>query len=183
MAGAHKRKVEVFFGGGRLCFPSDFSPVISARMNLPLNAALKNLPVYQPGRPIEEVARELGMPAGDIIKLASNENPFGPSPLALAAMETALKQRFRNRPMHLFGGMGLLFVFVGSLISAYLAVLKFMGRAIGSRPLLLLGVLLIVVGVQLVTVGLLSELLQRNHLRRAIDETEMRIERVVGGDD
>ena len=91
--------------------------------------------------------------------------------------------RFRNRPMHLFGGMGLLFVFVGSLISAYLAVLKFMGRAIGSRPLLLLGVLLIVVGVQLVTVGLLSELLQRNHLRRAIDETEMRIERVVGGDD
>jgi len=61
-------------------------------MNLSLNPALKNLPVYQPGRPIEEVARELGMPAADIIKLASNENPFGPSPLALAAMETALKQ-------------------------------------------------------------------------------------------
>src|SRR5688572_19845056 len=61
-------------------------------MNLSLNPALKNLPVYQPGRPIEEVARELGMPAADIIKLASNETPFGPSPLALAAMETALKQ-------------------------------------------------------------------------------------------
>jgi histidinol-phosphate aminotransferase len=61
-------------------------------MNLSLNPALKNLPVYQPGRPIEEVARELGLPAADIIKLASNENPFGPSPRALAAMETALKQ-------------------------------------------------------------------------------------------
>jgi histidinol-phosphate aminotransferase len=61
-------------------------------MSLPLNPALKNLPVYVPGRPIEEVARELGMPAADIIKLASNENPFGPSPLALAAMEGALKQ-------------------------------------------------------------------------------------------
>jgi histidinol-phosphate aminotransferase len=61
-------------------------------MNLPLNPALKHLPVYQPGRPIEEVARELGRPASDIIKLASNENPFGPSPLALAAMEAALKQ-------------------------------------------------------------------------------------------
>ncbi len=61
-------------------------------MNLSLNPALKNLPVYQPGRPIEEVARELGMPAADIIKLASNENPFGPSPRALAAMEAALKQ-------------------------------------------------------------------------------------------
>ena len=61
-------------------------------MNLPLNPSLKNLPVYQPGRSIEEVARELGMPAADIIKLASNENPFGPSPLALAAMEKALQQ-------------------------------------------------------------------------------------------
>jgi histidinol-phosphate aminotransferase len=57
---------------------------------LPLNWDLKNLPVYQPGRPIEEVARELGLPAADIIKLASNENPFGPSPLALAAMQKAL---------------------------------------------------------------------------------------------
>ena len=45
-----------------------------------LNPALKDLPVYQPGRPIEEVARELGLPADDIIKLASNENPLGPSP-------------------------------------------------------------------------------------------------------
>jgi histidinol-phosphate aminotransferase len=61
-------------------------------MTLPLNPALKNLPVYQPGRPIEEVARELGLPAADFIKLASNENSFGPSPLAIAAIERALKQ-------------------------------------------------------------------------------------------
>src|SRR4029453_16410394 len=58
---------------------------------LPLNPNLQDLPVYQPGRPIEEVARELGLPAGDIIKLASNENPLGPSPAALAAMENALQ--------------------------------------------------------------------------------------------
>lgn len=51
---------------------------------------LKTLPVYQPGRPIEEVARELGLPAGSIIKVASNENPFGPSPLAIAAMQKAI---------------------------------------------------------------------------------------------
>jgi len=57
---------------------------------LKINPALKDLPVYQPGRPIEEVARELGLPADGIIKLASNENPFGPSPLALAAMQKAL---------------------------------------------------------------------------------------------
>lgn len=56
----------------------------------PLNPVLDHLPVYQPGRPIEEVARELNLPAADIIKLASNENPLGPSPKALAAMRKTL---------------------------------------------------------------------------------------------
>jgi len=55
-----------------------------------LNPFLKTLPVYQPGRPIEEVARELGLAADTIIKVASNENPFGPSPKAVAAMHKAL---------------------------------------------------------------------------------------------
>ena len=55
-----------------------------------LNPFLKNLPVYQPGRPIEEVARELGLPVDSIIKVASNENPFGPSPRAVAAMQKAV---------------------------------------------------------------------------------------------
>ncbi len=59
---------------------------------LPTNTVLKNLPTYQPGRPIEEVARELGLDPGGIIKLASNENPLGPSRLGLAAMRQALKQ-------------------------------------------------------------------------------------------
>src|SRR5438105_2248090 len=58
---------------------------------LPLNPALANVPTYQPGRPIEEVARELNLPAHEIIKLASNENPLGPSPMALAAMEKSLR--------------------------------------------------------------------------------------------
>src|SRR6516164_6257628 len=59
---------------------------------LTTNPVLNGLPVYQPGRPVEEVARELGLPADDIIKLASNENPHGPSRLALAAMRKALAQ-------------------------------------------------------------------------------------------
>ena len=57
---------------------------------LPLSNFLKTLPTYQPGRPIEEVARELNLPADSIIKLASNENPFGPSPLAQAALQKAI---------------------------------------------------------------------------------------------
>jgi histidinol-phosphate aminotransferase len=59
-------------------------------VTLPINPNLKDLPTYQPGRPIEEVARELGMPAAQIIKLASNENPLGPSPAALQAMQHVL---------------------------------------------------------------------------------------------
>jgi histidinol-phosphate aminotransferase len=56
----------------------------------PVNTSLPDLPTYQPGRPIEEVARELGLPATEVIKLASNENPLGPSPAALAAMQKVL---------------------------------------------------------------------------------------------
>src|SRR6266446_2863748 len=57
----------------------------------PINPALHDLPVYQPGRPIEEVAREVGLPPAEIIKLASNENPLGPSPKAVAAMSKVLE--------------------------------------------------------------------------------------------
>jgi histidinol-phosphate aminotransferase len=62
-------------------------------MKLPfeLNPALEHLPVYQPGRPIEEVARQLGIDTAGIIKLASNENPLGPSPRALTAIKKACR--------------------------------------------------------------------------------------------
>ena len=53
---------------------------------------LRDLAVYEPGKPIEETARELKVHPADIIKLASNENPLGPSPKALAAIRAALQQ-------------------------------------------------------------------------------------------
>jgi histidinol-phosphate aminotransferase len=53
--------------------------------------AVLTQPVYEPGKPIEYVARELGLDPDGIIKLASNENPFGPSPKALAAAKRALE--------------------------------------------------------------------------------------------
>jgi histidinol-phosphate aminotransferase len=54
--------------------------------------AVLTQPVYEPGKPIEYVARELGLDPAGISKLASNENPFGPSPLAVAAAKQALEQ-------------------------------------------------------------------------------------------
>jgi histidinol-phosphate aminotransferase len=56
------------------------------------NPQLREITVYQPGKPIEETARELGLDPGAIIKLASNENPLGPSPKAMEAMREALEK-------------------------------------------------------------------------------------------
>ena len=55
------------------------------------NPQLKDLVAYEPGKPIEDVAREHGLDPSQIIKLASNENPLGPSPKAVAAMRTAIE--------------------------------------------------------------------------------------------
>jgi len=57
-----------------------------------VNPSVLTQPVYEPGKPIEDVARELGLDPATIIKLASNENPFGPSPKAKAAAVRALDQ-------------------------------------------------------------------------------------------
>ncbi len=74
--------------------------------------------------------------------------------------------RYRHRPLHLFGGLGLLLGFIGMAVLAYLTVIKIGGAAIGHRPLLTLGVLLVVVGVQLLSLGLLSELITSHHEER-----------------
>jgi len=50
------------------------------------------LVAYEPGKPVEELAREMGLQPSDIIKLASNENPLGPSPRALEAMKACLER-------------------------------------------------------------------------------------------
>lgn len=55
------------------------------------NAGVHQQPVYEPGKPIEAVAREYGLDPANIAKLASNENPFGPSPKAIAAGAEAMK--------------------------------------------------------------------------------------------
>src|SRR6266446_7398861 len=55
------------------------------------NPQLRGLAVYEPGKPIEETARELRVDPTAIIKLASNENPLGPSPKAIRAMRAVLE--------------------------------------------------------------------------------------------
>jgi glycosyltransferase involved in cell wall biosynthesis len=71
-------------------------------------------------------------------------------------------QSFSTKPIQFFGPIGVLCGFLGFLLSLYLAVDKiFLGHQIGGRPLLLLGALLIIVGIQLIGMGLLGEMLVR----------------------
>lgn len=67
--------------------------------------------------------------------------------------------RYSYRPLHFFGGIGTFLALVGLAISVYLTVVWFGGESIGGRPLLLLGVLLLVVGFQFISLGLLGEML------------------------
>lgn len=68
-------------------------------------------------------------------------------------------QSFSTKPMQAFGPIGLSFGVTGFLINTYLVLLWFAGEQIGHRPLLMLGVLLIIVGIQLIGMGLLGEML------------------------
>jgi glycosyltransferase involved in cell wall biosynthesis len=89
--------------------------------------------------------------------------------------------RYQNRPLHLFGGVGLVLMLIGVGICVYLTIIKIGGAAIGERPLLFLGVLLVVVGIQLGTLGLLGQMLALT--RREVSgggADEPLIERAVG---
>jgi glycosyltransferase involved in cell wall biosynthesis len=71
---------------------------------------------------------------------------------------------YSTRPIHIFGLLGLLSVLLGVGIGVYLAVIKFLyGAALAERPLLLFAILLVMVGVQLVTMGLLGEMVVRTY--------------------
>ena len=76
----------------------------------------------------------------------------------------AFMKKFLNRPMHVFGLWGLIFMASGGAFSIYLTWAKLvLGQDIGDRPLLILAVLLLVTGVQLFCFGLLAELLMRTY--------------------
>ena len=72
-------------------------------------------------------------------------------------------KKYMSKPMHLFGGLGVLLFFLGTAINTYFLALKIMGHDIWGKPLLLLGIVLLLAGIQLITIGLMSELLMRTY--------------------
>ncbi len=89
--------------------------------------------------------------------------------------------RYRYRPLHLFGGLGLVLGSIGLGTLGYLTVLKAQGHAIGQRPLLTLGVLLVVVGLQFFSLGLLGEMITSHHEERAAERSraELHVEEIL----
>jgi glycosyltransferase involved in cell wall biosynthesis len=84
--------------------------------------------------------------------------------------------RYLQRPLHLFGFWGMIFVLLGCLVDGYLVFLKLSeGMSLSNRPLFLAGVLLIIVGVQIVSVGLLGELVTKS---RHISEKEYSVREI-----
>ena len=71
--------------------------------------------------------------------------------------------RFGSRPGHFFGGLGSIVTTLGLLILVYLGLLKFMGESIGNRPLMFLGFFAVVSGLQLLTTGVIAEILMRTY--------------------
>jgi glycosyltransferase involved in cell wall biosynthesis len=78
--------------------------------------------------------------------------------------------RYERKPLHLFGLLGLLSFLAGVAINLYLTALWFRGHSIGTRPLLQLGVLLILMGVQFISLGLLGELMVQVLAQRGLHE-------------
>lgn len=72
-------------------------------------------------------------------------------------------RKYIQRPMHLFGGLGFASLFLGAVINLYLLVVKLMGNDIGGRPLLVAGMVFLLGGIQLITIGIVAEVSIRNY--------------------
>ena len=97
------------------------------------------------------------------------------------SLTTSFLSKFYDKPMYFFGTIGLILLTMGAIICAYLLVEWFMGVGIGTRPLLLVGVLLIILGVQSISTGFIGDMLvdatyrqryNEGHIREVIDTND-----------
>ena len=90
-------------------------------------------------------------------------------------------QKYFQRPIHLFGGLGLLAFLLGGVINVYLLALKIMGEDIWGRPILILGFMLILAGIQLITTGIIAEIIVRTYFESQ-DKKTYRIKSLYTGE-
>lgn len=80
-------------------------------------------------------------------------------------------RKYSQKPMHLFGTMGFISLFLGIIINLYELVLKIMGEDIWGKPMLLLGMILVLGGIQLITIGILAEISMRTYYESGSKKT------------
>jgi len=90
-------------------------------------------------------------------------------------------QKYFQRPIHLFGGLGLLAFLLGGVINVYLLVLKILGEDIWGRPILILGFMLILGGIQLITTGIIAEIIVRTYFESQ-DKKTYRVKALYTGE-
>lgn len=88
-------------------------------------------------------------------------------------------KRYMQKPMHLFGNVGLILFVIGALINLYLAILKILGHDIWGKPLMILGLMLVIAGVQLVTIGIVIEIQMRTYFESQ-DKRPYKVRQVLG---
>ncbi len=87
-------------------------------------------------------------------------------------------KKYLQRPMHFFGSLGLVTFGIGALINMYMLFLKIIGHDIWGKPLLLLGILLVMGGIQFITIGIIAELQMRTYFESQ-QKKPYRVKRVV----
>ncbi len=134
------------------------------------NEVVKDVKIYgELHRYIPALAHWLGYRVGEVV-VQHQPRKYGKSKYGvvrfwrgfLDLLTVLFTTRYLKRPLHLFGFWGLLFFMVGFIIDLYLVYLKFAeGMALSNRPLFLGGILLIIVGIQFISIGLIGELITK----------------------
>ena len=89
-------------------------------------------------------------------------------------------KKYLQKPMHLFGNLGVLLFSAGLLINLYLGVLKILGNDIWGKPLMILGLMLVVGGIQFITIGIVVEIQMRTYFESQ-HKKPYKVRRVISG--
>lgn len=105
------------------------------------------------------------------VKVKHHSRKFGESKYGLGRTTKVIndllliifQRKYMQKPIYLFGNVGIFLFAIGGLMSVYLLIVKIMGHDIGDRPLLMLSILLILMGIQLFTIGIVVDLLMKTY--------------------
>ncbi|ATW27720.1 glycosyltransferase family 2 protein [Candidatus Formimonas warabiya] len=152
---------------------------------------IKNIQLYgEMHRYIPALAHNMGFKVGEI-PVKHNARQFGKSKYGFNrflrglfdCLTVLFLTKYVKRPLHFFGKFGLISGFVGAVICIYLTIIKILGEKIGNRPLLNLGILLIILGAQFFSTGLIAEMITLNNHKKYNKNNQVQILEIININD